>query len=417
MNFDTKIEIEENPSDQPSSPQDESILRISGDGVGGLDDQIEKINKRLESIIRPSVIVNGFRRPLNTLNRGGILLHGPHGVGKSLLLDKLSKAPWRKTYVLTREFLGSLQKDGGKGLLSTVNEAKALQPSLMIIDRLDAVLASADEGLNHTPLTESLLLLFDHIRGARVLIAGATSNLQGIDKRLRSSRAFGTSIELPIPDANARADIFKTLLESDLPMKDELATRVGNRTHGYVGEDLADLYICAIDKVEERLASSRDIDACHVTNSSGEASSKDDATTETSPKRDPSMAELLTDTDIAEAMSEIRPSAMKEVFLETPKVFWVDIGGSETVQKALYGVTVRPFKVFHLLRHHLDYKLTNLASQLDARLRHNASQGYIVVRASRLLQNSDGKGGSNRRRSKFHCSQRCRAPQHVRWRI
>jgi SpoVK/Ycf46/Vps4 family AAA+-type ATPase len=49
--------------------------------------------------------------------------------------------------------------------------------------------------------------------------------------------------------------------------------------------------------------------------------------------------------DILSAMQEIRPTAMREVFLETPKVKWSDIGGQHEIKKRLQNVVQRPLKV------------------------------------------------------------------------
>lgn len=49
--------------------------------------------------------------------------------------------------------------------------------------------------------------------------------------------------------------------------------------------------------------------------------------------------------DILSALQEIRPTAMREVFLETPKVRWTDIGGQHDIKKRLQKAVERPLKV------------------------------------------------------------------------
>lgn len=39
--------------------------------------------------------------------------------------------------------------------------------------------------------------------------------------------------------------------------------------------------------------------------------------------------------DIRQALKEVRPSAMREVALEVPKVYWNDIGGQEKVKERM----------------------------------------------------------------------------------
>ena len=49
--------------------------------------------------------------------------------------------------------------------------------------------------------------------------------------------------------------------------------------------------------------------------------------------------------DLNEALLEVRPTAMQEVFLETPKVQWSDIGGQQEVKRALRQAVEWPLKV------------------------------------------------------------------------
>jgi AAA family ATPase len=53
----------------------------------------------------------------------------------------------------------------------------------------------------------------------------------------------------------------------------------------------------------------------------------------------------IKETDILASLQEIRPTAMREVFLETPKVRWTDIGGQHEIKKRLQQAVERPLKV------------------------------------------------------------------------
>jgi AAA family ATPase len=49
--------------------------------------------------------------------------------------------------------------------------------------------------------------------------------------------------------------------------------------------------------------------------------------------------------DMMSALQEVRPTAMREVFLETPKVRWSDIGGQKEIKERLQNAVERPLKV------------------------------------------------------------------------
>lgn len=53
----------------------------------------------------------------------------------------------------------------------------------------------------------------------------------------------------------------------------------------------------------------------------------------------------ITEEDLSNAMVVVRPTAMREVFLETPKTRWDDIGGQHHVKRSLKQAIEWPFKV------------------------------------------------------------------------
>lgn len=121
-----------------------------------------------------------------------------------------------------------------------------------------------------------------------------------------------------IPDARARLDILEILL-SKMPhsiARDELA-RIAGKTHGYVGADLSSLVreagSAALRRWIDTLGPDPPLDAVPSLRST------------------PTLALH----DLAAALPKIRPSAMREVFLETPTVRWADIGGQADVKQKL----------------------------------------------------------------------------------
>lgn len=91
-------------------------------------------------------------------------------------------------------------------------------------------------------------------------------------------------------------------------LSEEDLSSLAARTHGYVGADLFSLV---------RESASAAISRFHLSSS-------------------PSHSEpVLTNVDILSTLPSIRPSAMREVFVETPTVRWSDIGGQQDVKQKL----------------------------------------------------------------------------------
>lgn len=53
----------------------------------------------------------------------------------------------------------------------------------------------------------------------------------------------------------------------------------------------------------------------------------------------------VTEEDFNAALLQVRPSSMREMFLETPKVRWSEIGGQQHVKKILRKAIEWPLKV------------------------------------------------------------------------
>lgn len=112
-----------------------------------------------------------------------------------------------------------------------------------------------------------------------------------------------------IPDAPARLEIL-SILASKLPTdvtRDQLRS-IAERTHGYVGADLSSLVREAGSVAIKRWLASHPAD-------------------DVEPR--------LTLQDLSASLASIRPSAMREVFIETPSVKWSDIGGQTVTKQKL----------------------------------------------------------------------------------
>jgi len=116
-----------------------------------------------------------------------------------------------------------------------------------------------------------------------------------------------------VPDAPARLSILRVLLRRtphNLP--EHALVSVAGKTHGFVGADLSSLVHTAGLSALKR--------SFPLLGKAGAPSLE---------------SMVLTQADLEHALLSTRPSAMREVFLETPKVLWSDIGGQEVVKARL----------------------------------------------------------------------------------
>lgn len=214
-------------------------------------------------------------------------------------------------------------------------EARAKQPAVIIVDEVDSLAPKRGEGDgNEGRIVATLLSEMDgmaHQEGGgeatRLVVVAATNRPNSVDQALRRPGRFDREIEVGIPNADARREILQILVRSlvfpDGASKEEIVKKVAARTHGFVGADLEALvrtaFTSALKRIEDNLEQS------------GEP-------TEDKP--------ILTEDDIEEALKEVRPTAMREIFLEPPKVRWSDIGGLQEVKQRLREAVEWPLTVF-----------------------------------------------------------------------
>ncbi|KAK8258102.1 AAA family ATPase [Phyllosticta capitalensis] len=325
------------PGQAPATkaPQEPTNFLINTDCIGGLHRQILELNERLATLTNK---LHRERYPSALRRSTGILLHGPTGTGKSLLTRQLSQASWRKV-ITVDEPAGSLEKSQNV-VRKAFDEAVKAQPSLLIFDKLEHFAPRNEEGASsRVNLARCIAAEVEKLGTARVLVVGTTTKLIDVDPALRTHDLFEDEVEIPVPDIKSRVEILKVIQDREWPIPNSVAEEIGRRTHGFVGRDLFALYKKALKRAVDRHfghfkpASTNDLE--HSFDAMRIEDEEDETTT-----LEPVNVELK---DFEAALLQVRPTAMNEVFIETPKVRWGDIGGSESVKQALREVTEWPF--------------------------------------------------------------------------
>lgn len=291
--------------------------------VGGLQHELSLI----KSLVRIPLNNPKVFRYFHVKPSRGILLYGPSGTGKTMILNNLQNEFFNSVHMIRINGPSIISKylgDAELKLKEIFNEARLYQPSMILIDEIDSLLPnrgaasgdSADEqDANDNRIIATLLTLMDNMEDScRVMIVGATNRPNNIDVSLRRPGRFDKEIEIGIPDVNARLDILTRLFKrqrqqngtNDFQKADIML--IASKTHGYVGADLVAL--CR--------------EAVMVTIQRG--------------------GYKVTMGDVETALNEIRPSAMREIFLEMPKVYWNDIGGQEELKQKLKEMVQLPLE-------------------------------------------------------------------------
>ncbi|KAL4983243.1 P-loop containing nucleoside triphosphate hydrolase protein [Aspergillus falconensis] len=186
------------------APED---IPVSFKDIGGLEDVIEELK---ESVIYPLTMPHLYSSTSSLLTApSGVLLYGPPGCGKTMLAKALaheSGASFINLHIstLTEKWYG----DSNKLVNAVFSLARKLQPSIVFIDEIDAVLGTRRSGEHEASgmVKAEFMTHWDGLTSAnssgepqRVVVLGATNRMQDIDDAILRRMPKKFPVELPPP--------------------------------------------------------------------------------------------------------------------------------------------------------------------------------------------------------------------------
>ena len=180
--------------------------------IGGLAKQMQELREAVEDpLLRPDLYQKvGIEPPK------GVLLVGPPGTGKTLMAKAVANAT-NATFIrlvgseLVQKYIG----EGARLVRELFEMAKEKAPSVVFIDEIDSVGAkradvatSGDREVQRT-LMQLLAELDGFTPTANIKIIGATNRPDILDDALLRPGRFDRIVEIGLPDADGREQIFK----------------------------------------------------------------------------------------------------------------------------------------------------------------------------------------------------------------
>ncbi|MEO2151930.1 MAG: CDC48 family AAA ATPase, partial [Thermococcus sp.] len=383
ITYNTEVEV----LPQAVEVREESIPEVTYEDIGGLSDAIQKIREMVELPLKHPEL---FER-LGIEPPKGVLLYGPPGTGKTLLAKAVAnEANAHFIAINGPEIMSKFYGESEERLREIFKEAEENAPSIIFIDEIDAIAPKREEVVGEVEkrVVSQLLTLMDGLKSrGKVIVIAATNRPDAIDPALRRPGRFDREIEVGVPDKQGRKEILQihtrgmplepdydktTVLRILREMKskgsfdekkleslirrveeardegevkealksegeiyaevrsrliDKMLEEIADKTHGFVGADLAALAREAAMVVLRRLINEGKI----------------------SPEQEKIPPEVLQELrvrkeDFYEALKMVEPSALREVLIEVPNVRWDDIGGLENVKQELREAVEWPLK-------------------------------------------------------------------------
>ncbi len=304
---------------------EESIPEITYEDIGGLNDEIKKIREMVEiPMKRPEI----FQR-LGVEPPKGVLLHGAPGTGKTLLAKAVANESDAHFILLNGpEIMSKYYGESEKKIRDIFEEAEKTAPTIIFIDELDAIAPKREDvgGEVERRVVSQLLTMMDGLKSrGKVIVIGATNRVNAIDPALRRPGRFDRELEVGVPSKEGRLQILK-IHTRGMPLSKVDLDKIASMTHGFVGADLESLAKESAMNVLRRYLPELKVDE-----------------DEQIPQKVLEKL-IITHDDFADALKVVRPSAMREVLVETPNIDWESVGGLENVKRDLKESVEWPMK-------------------------------------------------------------------------
>ncbi|HLF75919.1 MAG TPA: CDC48 family AAA ATPase [Dehalococcoidia bacterium] len=300
---------------------------VTYEDIGGLRKQVQRIREMIELPLRYPELFDklGIEPPK------GVLLYGPPGTGKTLVAKALANETSAYfTHIGGPEVMGKYYGESEERLRKIFEEAQEHAPSILFIDEIDAVAPKREEMGSQQQVEKrvvaQLLSLMDGLKSrGQVAIIGATNAPQLIDPALRRPGRFDREINIGVPEKSGRREVLDVHTRG-MPLAEDVSLdKLAEVTHGFVGADLAALCREAAMVTLRKIAEDIPLEAEFIPFDI--------------------LARLeVTMSDFLEALAEVEPSALRELFTEVPDVKWEEVGGLDEAKSMLKQIIEWPLE-------------------------------------------------------------------------
>ncbi|KRX14757.1 Phosphoacetylglucosamine mutase [Trichinella nelsoni] len=231
---------------------------VSWSDVGGYSNLISELRENIIFPLCTSIKSKHFSAPK------GVLLHGPPGCGKTMMVKAIAKEAGANFINLEiSEMIDKWCGETEKMTTALFSFAKKIQPTIIFIDEIDSFLRHR-QSRDHEMTAMMKALFLSHWDGffseseLRVVIIGATNRPKDVDSAIL--RRMPLRFCIRHPNLQQRCDILTTMLRSESLSQDVNLFEIANHSCGFSCSDLVELCrVADIIRVRESLKQDQEI--------------------------------------------------------------------------------------------------------------------------------------------------------------
>jgi len=220
------------------APGDAERSRVTFDAVGGMEELKEEIRLKIVYPQQHADLYKAYGRKAG----GGILIFGPPGCGKTLMLRAIAGEVGCNYFAVgLHEIFDPYFGSSERNLHQVFETARANAPCVLVFDEIES-LAVDRRTVRESQvrnLVNQFLYELDGLRSdnSRILVVGATNSPWQLDPAFRRPGRFDQTIFVPPPDRPARTQIIE-LLAKDKPISHLDVEMLAKETKNFTGADL-----------------------------------------------------------------------------------------------------------------------------------------------------------------------------------
>jgi len=214
------------------------VPEIKFDDIGGNESVKEKLVER----VRQSLEHNDLADELDLDFGSGILLHGPPGTGKTMLVRALANE-LEYTFIPTNSARLKGGLSGGTEMIPTFfYRAQRNSPAILFFDEFDSIGIRRDSPIGDEAVVNTLLNELDGVEQLdEVVVIAATNRPEVLDPALLRPGRFDYHFEVDVPDQEAQMDIFRKQTSDIILSSDVTPEWFVEMTEKVTGADIASI--------------------------------------------------------------------------------------------------------------------------------------------------------------------------------